>query len=168
MVTGDKAALCAEPAARAPDAFVPAAASAGRGPVALDAGTINMQHVWGNDRLRALHQPVEHTLLCPAAEPLLGRLGRRHKAAKLGPGQVGPHHDEAGADEAAQAVEVATVHVRHRLQSTEHALPHRVFDEMLFHACASRVPRSTMMTQAGHGANQPGGHLPRQNFVPRP
>jgi len=39
---------------------------------------------------------------------------------------------------------------------------------MLFHARASIVPRNTMMARVGHGANQPRGHLPRQNFVPRP
>ena len=55
-----------------------------------------------------------------------------------------------------------------RLQGGEHALPHRVLDEMLFHACASRVPRNTMMARAGHRANQPRGHSSRQNFVPRP
>jgi len=158
--------LGGQPPAAAPDAFVPAAAGAGRGPVALDAGAVDVQHVRRGHRLRALHQPVKNAPLGPAAEPLLGRVGRRHKAAKLGPGQVGSHHNEAGADEAAQAVQVATVHIRHRLQGGEHALPHRVLNEMLFHARASIVPRNTMMARVGHGANQPRGHLPRQNFVP--
>jgi hypothetical protein len=39
---------------------------------------------------------------------------------------------------------------------------------MLFHARASIVLRNTMIARAGHGANQPRGHLNRQNFVPRP
>ncbi|MGI4940219.1 MAG: hypothetical protein ACRYHQ_06605, partial [Janthinobacterium lividum] len=39
--------------------------------------------------------------LDPAGDPL-GRSGRRRQAAKLRPGQVGPHHDEAEAGEAAQ------------------------------------------------------------------
>ena len=86
----------------------------------------------------------------------------------LGPGQVGPHYDKAGADEAPQRVQVATVHIWHRLQGGEHALPHRVLNEMLFHARASIVPRNTMLARVGHGANQPCDQLPRQNFVPRP
>jgi len=84
--------------------------------VALDAGAVDVQHVRGGHGLRALHQAVEYALLCPAAEPPLGRLGRRHEAARLGPGQVRPHHDKAGTDEAAKAVEVLLVHVGHRPQ----------------------------------------------------
>jgi len=65
--------LGGQPAARAPDAFVPAAAGAGRRAVALDAsisfcesaGAVDVQHSRRGHRLRALHQPVEHTPLGP-------------------------------------------------------------------------------------------------------
>ncbi len=100
--------------------------------------------------------------------PPLGRFCRRNEAAKLGPGQVGPHHDEAGADEAAQATQVVQVRVGHRPQGGQHALPHRVLDETLPHVLASMMPRNTMTARAGHGANQPRGYLTRQNFVPGP
>ena len=45
---------------------------------------------------------------------------------------------------------------------------HRILNETLPHALASMMPCNIMMARAGHGANQPRGHLPRQNFVPGP
>ena len=67
-----------------------------------------------------------------------------------------------------QAVQGMQVHVGHRLQDGQHALPHHVLDEMFSHVLASMRPCNAMTARAGgHGANQPRGHLPQQNLVPR-
>lgn len=47
------------------------------------------------------------------------------------------------------------MHVGHRAQGGEYALPHSVSAEMLFHALAYIMLRNTMMAGAGHGANPP-------------
>ena len=47
--------LGGQPAPAAPDGLLSAAAGARCRPVALDAGAINVQHVRGGHRLRALH-----------------------------------------------------------------------------------------------------------------
>jgi len=127
------------------------------------AGAVDVQHVRLCKRMGTLHQPVKDAPLGPVAEPFLGYFGGRDEAAKLGPSAVAPHHDEA-----AQAVEVLQVHIRHRLQGGEHALSHRILNEMLLHALASMMLCNTMMARAGHGANQPRGRLSHQNFVLRP
>ena len=129
---------------------------------------VGVQHVRLGERLRILHYPVEDASLATAEEPLLRRLGRRHQAAKFCPGQVGPHHNEAGADEAVPAVQVPKVHLGHRLQSDEHGSPHRVLNKMLFHAHASIVPRNTMMARVGPRDKPVQEPIPRQNFAPRP
>jgi hypothetical protein len=89
---------------------------------------VDAQHVWLGGRLRVRQQALPDALLGPAPEALLGRLGRRDEACKLGPGAIASQDGKAGAEEAPQRVQVMQVHVQLLRQSRQHTLPQSIFD----------------------------------------